>query len=153
MNKKCFFAALLFMASSAVMADDYNFLTVEYGADGVSSVSLPTIQKIYFSEGNCVVATTDGKTYTYPISEMKKITFTAEDIETAIKTMPEEAENLKFQDGKLNVKGSGFIHIYNAKGMLVNMAHINENACINLDNLPHGIYIVNMGDKSIKVSK
>lgn len=149
MNKKCIMGALLMMASTTAMAQDYNYLTVGY-SDTEESISLPTIQKIFFAEGNCVVETTKG-TYTYPLSEMKKMTFTSE--ETAIKALPEVEKGLEYQKGVLKVAGNGMLRVYNASGALVQMANVKEGANISLGNLPAGLYIVNIGDKTIKLTK
>ena len=142
-------AAILLMASTTMWADKYNYLTVS--STGEDFISLPTIQKITFSEGNCVVTTTKGD-YTYPLSEIKKMYFSVED-PTAIESLPEEEKNLQFKDGVLKVEGDGMLRIYGANGALVQLANIKKGANINLDNLKPGLYIVNMGDKTIKLTK
>lgn len=142
-------AAILMMASTTMWADKYNFLTVS--STGDDFISLPTIQKITFSEGNCVVTTTKGD-YTYPLSEIKKMYFSVED-PTAIESLPEEEKNLQFKDGVLKVEGDGMLRIYGANGVLVQLANVKKGANINLDNLKPGLYIVNMGDKTIKLTK
>ena len=150
MNMKNFLVAILLMASTTTMwADKYNFLTVS--STGEEFISLPTIQKITFSEGNCIVATTNGD-YTYPLKEIKKMYFSVDD-PTAIEALPQEAENLKYKDGKLKVEGDGMLRIYNANGALVQLANVKKGANINLSNLKSGLYIVNMGDKTIKLTK
>lgn len=141
--------AILLMASTTMWADKYNFLTVS--STGENYISLPTIQKITFSDGNCVVTTTNGD-YTYPLSEIKKMYFSVDD-PTAIEALPQEAENLKYKNGKLKVEGDGMLRIYNANGALVQLANVKKGASINLSNLKPGMYIVNMGDKTIKLTK
>ena len=54
---------------------------------------------------------------------------------------------------QLAVKGDGFLRIYSTNGALVNVAYVKEGANVSLDNLPAGVYIVRMGDKTIKVRK
>lgn len=49
--------------------------------------------------------------------------------------------------------GTGILHIYNEVGALVQMAHVQDGANINLNSLPKGIYVVNMGQKTIKVRR
>ena len=141
--------AILMMASTTMWADNYNFLTVS--STGEEYISLPTIQKITFSDGNCVVTTTNGD-YTYPLNEIKKMYFSVDD-PTAIEALPQEAENLKYKNGKLKVEGDGMLRIYNANGALVQLANVKKGANINLSNLKSGLYIVNMGDKTIKITK
>ncbi|MBO7067588.1 MAG: T9SS type A sorting domain-containing protein [Bacteroidaceae bacterium] len=149
MNKKHFFVAILMMASIAMWADKYNYLTVSSSSE--ESISLPTIQKITFADGNCIVTTTGGN-YTYPLSEIKKMYFSVEDPD-AIEALPSEAENLQYKNGNLKVDGDGMLRIYSANGALVQMASVKKGANINLSNLKSGLYIVNMGNKTIKLTK
>lgn len=147
--KKIFLLAVMMMACTTMWADKYNYLTVS--ASGDEFISLPTIQKITFANGNCVVTTTSGE-YTYPLSEIKKMYFSVED-PTAIEALPQEAKNLQYKDGKLKVEGDGMLRIYGANGALVQMANVKKGANISLSNLKPGMYIVNMGDKTIKLTK
>ena len=149
MNMKHFLMAILLMASTTMWADNYNFLTVS--STGEEYISLPTIQKITFSDGNCVVTTTNGD-YTYPLNEIKKMYFSVDD-PTAIEALPQEAENLKYKNGKLKVEGDGMLRIYSSNGALVQLANVKKGANINLSNLKPGLYIINMGDKTIKLTK
>lgn len=149
MNMKHLLMAILMMASTTMWADNYKYLTVS--SSGEDYISLPTIQKIIFSDGNCVVTTTNGD-YTYPLNEIKKIYFSVEDPD-AIKALPQEAENIQYKDGKLKVEGDGMLRIYKANGTLVQLANVKKGANINLSNLKSGLYIVNMGDKTIKLTK
>lgn len=146
--KKYVLAAMM-MACTAMWADKYNFLTVS--TTGEDYISLPTIQKITFAEGNCVVTTTTGD-YTYPLSEVKKMYFSVDD-PTAIEALPQETENLQYKDGKLKVNGDGMLRIYSSNGALVQMANVKKGANISLASLKPGLYIVSMGDKTIKVTK
>lgn len=141
--------AILLMASTTMWADKYNFLTVS--STGEDFISLPTIQKITFSNGNCVVTTTNGD-YTYPLAEIKKMYFSVDD-PTAIEALPQQTENLKFKDGILMAKGDGMLRIYSANGALIQLANVKKGANINLSSLKPGMYIVNMGDKTIKLTK
>ena len=149
MNMKHFLVAILLMASTTMWADKYNFLTVS--TSGEEFISLPTIQKITFAEGSCVVTTTNGD-YTYPLSEIKKMYFSVEDPD-AIKALPAESDNLQYKDGTLKVDGDGMLRIYSANGALVQMANVKKGANINLSGLKSGLYIVNMGNKTIKLTK
>lgn len=152
MKKNIILAALVAAFSLNSLADDYNYLTVSYNTSK-ESISLPIIQKIHFTDESVVVTTTDGTEYTYPLSEMKKMTFTGDDQTDAINAIPEQAKGLKFNNGTLKVNGNGMLHIYNANGVLIQMANVKNGANINLESLPIGLYIINMGDKTIKVTK
>jgi hypothetical protein len=149
MNVKHFLMAILLMASTTMWADQYKYLTVS--STGEEFISLPTIQRITFSEGNCIVTTTTGD-YTYPLSEIKKMYFSVDDPD-AIEALPLETENLQYKDGKLKVDGDGMLRIYSANGALVQMANVKNGANINLSSLKSGLYIVNMGEKTIKLTK
>jgi hypothetical protein len=132
-----------------MMADEYNYLTIT--CNGTErTISLPTVQRISFVDSFVVVTTTEG-THKYPISIVDKIFFTEN--ATAIEALPEQTENLTFKNGTLAVKGDGFLRIYSTNGALVNVAYVKEGANVSLDNLPAGVYIVRMGDKTIKVRK
>lgn len=150
MNKRLLLSAVILLASANVMADAYKFLTVTCTAKE-DYISLPIVQKIAFNEGNCIVTTSEGE-YTYPLSEMQKMFFSADD-PTAIATLPEKSKDLDFKNGTLQVAGSGILHIYNASGALVQMANVEKGANINLSNLPSGLYIINMGKQNIKIKK
>ncbi len=151
MKTKHIIAALLLMVCTNLMADDYKYLTISYN-DSEDDISLPVVQKISFENNYVVVTTANGK-YSYPISIMDKISFNTRDIDTAIEGLPEQAEDLTYKSGKLAVKGDGLLRIYNTSGTLLNIANVKEGANVNLNNLPAGVYIVRMNDKTIKVRK
>ena len=151
MKTKNTLAALLLMVSSSMMADEYNCLTISHS--GVEeNISLPTVQKITFEEGYVVVITSEGSAR-FPIAVLDKITFSEVENPDAIKNLPEQAENLTYKDGTLAIKGDGLLRIYNTSGALVNIAQVKEGANVSLRNLPAGVYVVRMGDKTIKVRK
>ena len=149
MKAKLFLAATLLMVGSNMMADEYNYLTITYN-DMEQSISLPIIQRISFADGYVVVTTTEG-THKYPIDLLDKMTFTEN--ATAIEALPEQTKDLSFKDGTLAVKGDGLLRIYGTNGALVTIANVKKGANISLDNFPAGVYIVRMGDKTIKVRK
>ncbi|MBS7372172.1 MAG: T9SS type A sorting domain-containing protein [Paraprevotella sp.] len=149
MKKILFIAAALFCVAP-LAADEYNYLTVTC-TNAEQSISLPTVQKITFAEGNAVVTSSDGQVYTYPLTELQKMTFTANP--TAIKALPTQEKDLIYKGGILKVTGTGILRIYNSAGALLQMAHVRDAANINLGSLPKGIYVVSMGQQTIKVKK
>ena len=149
MKTKTLLAALLLMVGTSIMADNFQYLTLTYG-NSEQYVSLPIVQKISFEDDNVVVTTTEG-VHRYPISLLDKITFT--ESATAIKALPEQLENLTYKDGTLSIKGDGLLRVYGTNGALVSVANVKEGANISLERLPAGVYIVRMGDKTIKVRK
>lgn len=149
MKKKNILAALLLMASTGAMAEDFQYLTVSY-SNTDQNISLPIVQRISFEDGYLVITTTEGKN-SFPLSVVEKITFT--DSPTAIEALPEQAKDLTYKDGTLAVKGDGLLRIYSTNGALVNIANVKEGANISLENLPAGVYIVRIGDRTIKVKR
>ena len=152
MKTKTFLAALLLMVGTNLMADDYNFLILTTNGSE-QSLPLPIVQRITFEDGYVVVQTTESK-HAFPIALLDKITFAeTADGATAIKNLPEQAENLTFKDGTLVIKGDGMLRVYNTSGAIVSIAYVKEGANVSFDSLPAGVYIVRMGDKTIKVRK
>ena len=149
MKTKTFLAALLLMASTSMMADNFQYLTLTYD-NHEQNISLPIVQRISFEEDYVVVTTTEG-THRYPITLLEKITFT--ESATAIEALPEQLENLTYKNGTLAIKGDGLLRVYSANGALVSVANVKEGANISLDKLPAGVYVVRMGDKTIKVRR
>lgn len=149
--KKYLLAIVAMVVSSAVSAQDYKYLTVST-ASQESSIELATIQKIMFdmAKETVIVVTSEGEV-SFPQNEMQKMFFT--DAPTAIETMAVESDNLQIAGGVLNAKGNGLLRIYNAAGALQRMAHVEGDAKINLGNLPAGVYIINLGNQTIKVKK
>ena len=151
MKAKNILAALLLMVSTSMVADNYNYLTISYSSSE-EDIPLPTVQRISFEDGKVVVITSEGN-MTFPISLINKLTFTEKEQATAIETLPEQAKDLNYKDGTLSIKGDGLLCIYNSAGALVNIANVKEGANVSLGSLPAGVYIVRMGDKTIKVRK
>lgn len=149
MKTKSILAALLLMASASMMAETYNYLTLSCNGSE-ESVALPIVQKITFEEGYMVVTTTEGK-HSYPIANVEKIRFT--ETATAIDALPEEAKDMTYKNGTLSIKGDGMMRVYNTAGALVSIAYVKDGANINLGKLPTGVYVVKMGEKTIKIKK
>ncbi|MBR5053681.1 MAG: T9SS type A sorting domain-containing protein [Bacteroidaceae bacterium] len=149
MRVKTFLAAMLLMVGTNMMADGYRYLTITFSGSDFN-ISLPIVQRISFEDNRVVVTTSEGACY-FPISVIEKITFT--ESATAIEALPEQAEDLTYKNGTLSIKGDGLLRIYSTNGALVNIAYVKEGANVSLDKLPAGVYIVRMGDKTIKVRK
>ena len=45
------------------------------------------------------------------------------------------------------------LYIYNAAGVLVQMAQVKDGARISLESLPKGVYVASMGEQTIKIKK
>ena len=149
MKRMTIMALLLAAAWQTTKADDLNYLTVAYNKVE-QSITLSTVQKITFNSTQVLVTTTEG-VVTFPLSEMEKMTFTAE--KTAIERLPETSDNLRFENGRLQA-GTGILRVYNTGGALVRIADIKEkHGSINLDGLPEGLYVVSQGKETIKIKK
>ena len=147
--KKIILSGLVALFAHSAWADDYNYLTVAYNSVE-QSIALGTVQKITFEDGNCVVSTTDGK-FTYPLSQMEKMKFTVDP--TAIKLLPEASKNVSFANGLLTLGRQGTLRIYNSGGALVRLAEVKKNGTADLRSLPQGLYIITLGDETIKIKK
>lgn len=149
--KKFILAIVAIAMSSVAKAEDYKYLTVATSSQE-SSIELATIQKIMFdmTKETVIVITSEGEV-SFPQKEMQKMFFS--EAATAIETMAAESDNLQLAGGVLNAKGNGLLRIYNAAGALQRMANVEGSAKISLGNLPAGVYIINLGNQTIKVKK
>ena len=115
--RRLLFLALLAIGTSA-LAEDYKYLTMGY-SNVEKSITLETIQKITFQNGNVVVTTSEG-VETFPLAEMEKMYFSA----TATGINEIENGKLKMEDAQ---------HIYDLSGRKVSVPSV----------LPKGVYIRN----------
>ena len=142
-------AALL--CASASFAQDYKYLTVKTSSEE-NSIELASIQKITFDmSASLVVVTTSEGQVKFPQSEMQKMFFS--DAPTAIESLPLASEGLRVEGKVLKARGRGLLRIYNSAGALQRMAKVEGDTSISLDNLVDGVYIINLGDQTIKVRK
>ena len=148
--KRLFLSFVLLTSAVFMMAEDFKYLNVaSNGAE--ESITLSTVQKITFTDTQVIVHTSEGE-MAFPLSEMEKMAFSA--TADAIDLLPLQTESLQFLQGQLVTTGKGLLRIYNANGMLMQVANISqEKAIISLENLPSGMYIVCLGKQSIKLSK
>jgi len=149
--KRLFLSFVLLTSAVFMMAEDLKYLNVESNGGTEESIELSTVQKITFTDTQVIVHTNTGE-MAFPLSEMEKMSFTA--TSNAIDVLPLQTEGLQFLQGRLITSGKGLLRIYNANGMLMQVANISqEKAVISLENLPSGMYIVCLGKQSIKLSK
>lgn len=132
-------------------AQDYNYLTVDC-QNTEKSIELNNIRKITFNEQDAIVWIETGESIHFPLSELSAMKFTANP--TALESLKAESKSLKYKSGKLYVGNKGTLRIYNADGILVNIAHITEEQTeVNLDGLAPGLYIMGLGKENIKIRK
>ncbi len=151
MKKFLLSLSALAISSMAMAQSDYKYLTVATSS-AEQSIELATVQKITFnvSEMLVVVTTSEGEV-AFPQSELQKMFFAS--TATAIESLPEACEGLQVVNGVLNAKGQGLLRIYNAAGTLQGMASVQGSAQVSLSKMPAGVYIVNLGKQTIKISK
>ena len=147
---KKLFLTIALAASLSASADDYAYLTAQYG--GVEqSIELATVRTISF-EQDLVVVTTSEARLTFPLAEMQKMYFSA--TATAIDRLPSETDSLKVIGGVLHVVGQkGIVRVYASNGTLQHVAQVEGRSSISLQSLPKGVYFIQLGNQVIKVSK
>jgi hypothetical protein len=126
--KKLFIVALLAVVAT-VHAEDFKYLTMGYN-NVEKSITLETIQKITFVNGQVVVATSEGNE-SFPLAQMQKMYFS--------QTATGIGEIEKMRDGE-NEKMRG--EVYDLSGRKVSVPSVSSV-------LPKGVYIIN-GKKVVK---
>lgn len=148
--KTMIFSVLMFLSATYARAEEARYLTVT-SATQEQSVELATVQKITFTADNIIVHTTAGE-ISFPLSETEKMSFTA--TPASIGALPLQAEGLQYVNGQLIVSKCGLLRIYDASGALIQVAQIEKPQTeVRLDGLAPGMYIVSIGEKTIKISK
>lgn len=148
--KKYFCTILLALATQFAVADDYTYLNVTR-TSGEASITLSTVKKITFTNTNIVITTTNGDV-TYPLSEMQKMQFS--NTAVSVESLPKKSSDLRYKGGVLYASQKGLLRVYNAAGTLVSVASIEQDgAKVNLASLPRGLYIVSLGEQTIKITK
>ena len=151
MKKSMLFMYML-ASSLFAFADDYAYLTVGYNSIE-QSIELATIQKITFdtSAEKMTVTTSTGNEIDFPLTQMEKMFFSA--TATAVESLPEKSKNMSVSGGVLRVSGNDMLYIYGSNGMLQQITKVKGSAAVSLQTLPKGVYIVRMGNQTIKISK
>ncbi len=127
-------------------ADDHRYLTATMNGNE-QSVELATIQKITFADGQVVIATSEG-TIQLPISEMQKFSFTA--TATAINNLSTQSKNIQVANGVIRANGKGLLRIFNSEGRLISLKNVQGSTNISTSALPHGLYIIQLDDETVK---
>ena len=55
--------------------------------------------------------------------------------------------------GVLKVQGTGVLRVYSISGNLQRLANVRGATNVSLESLPQGIYIIQMGNETIKIQK
>ncbi len=137
------------MVNGQTQTNDLQYLTASYN-NKEKSIELASIHKITFENSNVVITTSAGQVL-LPVSEMNKLYFSS--TATAVENLKDKSTNIQFTSGVLHAKGNGLLRIFSAGGQLQRMANVQGSITISLNNLPHGIYIVQLGEETIKIQK
>ncbi len=127
-------------------ADDHKFLTATM-TGSEKSIELATIQKITFTTTHIVIATSEGETQ-LPIADMQKFSFTA--TATAINQLGTQSQNIQVANGVIRANGKGLLRIFNSEGRLVSLNNVQGSSNISTSALPHGLYIIQLGEETVK---
>lgn len=141
---------LLALGMQQAKANDGNKYLDVYQNATPKSFELQLVKKITFSEGNTIILVGDEEVV-YPSAQMEKIAFSGTG--TAIGKLPLKEVGLQYAAGTIKVQKAGLLKVYNTAGALVGAVNVTDNANVSLSNLPAGIYIVAIGNQTIKINK
>jgi hypothetical protein len=147
--KKLFVMALLAVGMTA-QAEDYKYLNVAVGSTE-KSISLETLQKITFENGNVVLHSTTGEKTTTAMSSVGSMyiapTATSVELVHSDGTIAWDGTTLRVN------QGSATVEVFNASGTRVMHQILNASNEASLSHLPQGVYIIRTGGQSLKVVK
>lgn len=149
MKRLLILPALTFCLSMPAQADGLQYMTAGYNKTE-KSIELASIHSITFENGSVVVNTTEGP-ITFPVAEMEKLFFSS--TPTAIRDLKDQSKSLVYVNGVVKVQGTGVLRVYGISGNLQRMANVRGTANVSLESLPQGIYIIRMGNETIKIQK
>ena len=141
---------LLALGMQQAKANDGNKYLDVYQNATPKSFELQLVKKITFSEGNTIILVGDEEVV-YPSAQMEKIAFSGTG--TAIGKLPLKEVGLQYTAGTIKVQKAGLLKVYNTAGTLVGAANVTDNATVTLNHLPAGIYVVAIGNQTIKINK
>ena len=157
MKRILFSVVVAFMFAISVSAQDK--VVVNKNSGDMQSYEMSDIRKITFGDNSIVVVAQDGSaTATISYDEIKKITFElADGIEQVVSTEQGKLTLLK-EGNTIRIKGfnskEGRLAIYSANGTMVESSTFSgDNLSVGIDNLPDGLYILNVNGQSIKFTK
>ena len=138
------------MAFTTCHAEDFNYLTVT-SSTVEQSFALDQVRRITFNGDNMVVTANDGNTSNIALNTLTSITFTS--TATAIRNLSTEScKSMQLLSDRVIVNGKGLLKLYNTNGMLVRQVVVGgSTAELNLEGLPHGIYIARLGTQNLKI--
>lgn len=159
MKRILLFVALLFGAFLQMSAQStYVHLTITMNDGTEESHDMYSTSYMYFESGDKLVITetVDGMSYVrYPLSSIRKITChemegTPENANLDITLSPNPAhDKVTFR----NIQGTQTAKIYALDGRMVKSFPITEVQSVDITDLPTGLYLVNIGYCTFKMTK
>ena len=128
-----------------------NYLTV-IGSAAEQSFALQSIKALTFTATDAVVTTTDGQQQTFPLADLSRFAFTSEP--TVINSLQRATSDggLTLRGTDLIARGAGRLTIYNAAGVpVMQQTAASGSDVISLRSLPRGLYIIQLGNETLKV--
>lgn len=157
MKKILYSVVISFMLVMGAYAQDN--VVVNKNNGGSQTFDMSTIRKITLGDNSLTVVAQDGsETATISYDEIRKITFElANGIEQVVETEQGNLTLLK-EGNTIKIKGfngkEGRLAIYSANGTMVESSTFSgDNLSVGIDNLPDGLYILNVNGQSIKFTK
>lgn len=144
--------ALFAGLSTAAMADDYAYLTVEQ-QDGQTSFSVSEISTITFDAAYMNVKLSDGTTQQLPLSALSKMYFSDNGL-SAISPASVRETQIRLLNGVVHVTAQPGtpITLYNIGGQVVQqMTAQGDDTQMNVGTLRQGVYIVKVGTTTKKI--
>ena len=141
--------ALIAGVVAAMMADNYNYLTIT-STDMEQSIALNRVRRITFENDVFVVTNNDGSKVSVPLANFTKFSFTEYD--TAIRAVGTSRGTLRMENGKIVGDGTGLLQLFNINGQVVRQqTATGASSELSLRGLPTGLYIARLGNQTLKV--
>lgn len=150
--------AALSVAGSALAGDRIDVKTTA----GSSSYEAESVEQIKFDDTGIVIVKSDSNGDTFPIGDVQAIVFS--DGQGSVRTITAGGQSAQLtafvpRDGScLTVFGwdsdeTAALKLYNASGSLVKQIDGWNGSQVDISELPHGVYVLNIGGKSAKIRK
>ena len=147
--KKFFILLCLIACGLTASAETFNFLNIVQ-TDTQKSYKIDSVRKLTFEGTDLVVTQASGDTYTCELATLQSLTFT--NTATAMTSARSHRQSLVLSAGQLVTSGSGTLRLFDAKGQLVRMQSVSGGRTeMNLNGLPHGLYIARLGQQTLKL--
>lgn len=155
MKKQILMIILLLTAGISANAQQVKTLWVEKTSG--EKLMIETLQnlKLTFSQGNMIATLYDGSQSTFPIADITKLYFDADD--SAVRPLSAEEAFLwspLTQELTVHCQPGTLVNIYDASGRRVScVLQSIAQSPISLSTLPQGVYVVEAAGQSVKIAR